>query len=468
MADNQYLQQRRQGWYVVVEVPPSLRSKLGRRIKRSLKTRDINLARARKWKALADIKAQIEAARRGVQGDPLRMEALELRGVLADEIKRSEALADRIDWDDPEAAANYAGSLTDDIVRDQIIERAMDIGRQNGRTAGATFAGIALGTITPLETYVEDWLREGGVKGSLTDRTKVEHRRAVQALAQWLAKENLGAGLEAITRRVAGRFVSEDLLPSGRHVRTIAKTVSTLSSYWKWLRRRGYVSDEGRNPWAEQAPSRLSADIVNGVEERAFTDAEVVHLLASPPNDTLAEFMKVAALSGMRREEIGQLRIADCADGVFIVQRGKTAAARRRVPIHSGLVEIVTRRSRGRPATAYLFDELASQNAERTDPIGKLFTRYRRGLGIQDGDGRRSLVNFHSWRRRFVTQAINAGQLAHIVSLVVGHTEGRKGMTLGRYWYGADDPALRECVEAVKLPAQVPAAAPSGPLQSAA
>jgi hypothetical protein len=35
--------------------------------------------------------------------------------------------------------------------------------------------------------------------------------------------------------------------------------------------------------------------------------------------------------------------------------------------------------------------------------------------------------------------AINAGQPTHIVSLVVRHKEGRKRMTLGRYWSGADD-----------------------------
>ena len=215
---------------------------------------------------------------------------------------------------------------------------------------------------------MEDWLREGGIKGSLTARTKVEHRRAVQALGQWLVKENLGAGLEAITRRVAGRFVSEHLLPSGRHARTIAKTVSTLSSYWKWLRMRGYVSDEGRNPWAEQAPSKSSGASSASEEERDFTDAELLRLLAAPPNETLSDFMRVAALSGMRREEVGQLQIADCADGVFVVHRGKTAAARRRVPIHSELVALVTRRLQGKAAVAYLFHELQSQNSERTDP----------------------------------------------------------------------------------------------------
>jgi integrase len=450
--DTRYLQLRRQTWFVVVEVPPSLRAKLGRRIKRTLRTRDANLARARRWQAVADIQAQFEAARRGVQGDPQRLEALELRRVLVEETRRSDRAGDSIDWDDPEAHSWFEDTRSDSIVRDHIAARATEIERQQGNAAAQTFFGIAVGDITPLETYVEDWLREGGTKGSLTERTKVEHRRAVRDLVGWLAKEHLGAGIEVLTRRVAGRFVSEHLLPSGRHVRTISKTISTLSSYWKWLRRRGYVSDEGRNPWAEQAPSRSSGASFTSEEERDFTDAEVVRLLASSPNETLAEFMRVAALSGMRREEIGQLRVGDCAGGIFIVQRGKTAAARRRVPIHSELAALVGRRLQGKAMDAFLFHELQSRNPERTDPIGKLFTRYRRSLGIQDGTGRRSLVTFHSFRRWFITRAVNAGQPPHIVSLVVGHKEGRKGMTLGRYWQGAEDDALRVCVEAVKLP----------------
>jgi integrase len=101
-----------------------------------------------------------------------------------------------------------------------------------------------------------------------------------------------------------------------------------------------------------------------------------------------------------------------------------------------------------------LFDELRSKNTERTDPIGKAFARYRRELGIQEGARRRSRINFHSFRRWFITAAINANQPPHVVSLVTGHKEGRKGMTLGRYWQGADDAALRAVVEAVKLPWQ--------------
>jgi len=59
-------------------------------------------------------------------------------------------------------------------------------------------------------------------------------------------------------------------------------------------------------------------------------------------------------------------------------------------------------------------------------------------LGVlQDGDSRPSLVNLHSLRRYFITEVVNAGQPPHLVSLVVGHSVGRKGMTLSRYWSGA-------------------------------
>ena len=82
MADNRYLIRQRQTWYVVVEVPPSLRKRLGRRIKQTLGTRDINVARVRRWRALAKIKDMIEDTRKGREGDPLEQEAIDWRDAL--------------------------------------------------------------------------------------------------------------------------------------------------------------------------------------------------------------------------------------------------------------------------------------------------------------------------------------------------------------------------------------------------
>lgn len=452
-ADNSFMVRRRQTWFCVVEVPPALRARLGRRLKRTLGTRDIHVARARRWRVLADLRGQIEEARQTRDGDPLRLEAAELREAMAEAKRQAEAEPSRGGPDD-EAAP-------DALLADYIAERAEAVERQAGSEAARQFADMATGRATPLGHYAERWLTEGGSKGAaLKERTKLERRRAVAKLAAWLERERLAATVEGVTRPVAGRYLSEELLPSGREARTLAKTVQTLRAYFDWLRRRGHVPDDARNPWAEQVPARARV----AEEERAFTDAEVARLLAGPADATLSDFMVVAALTGLRREEIGQVTVADCAGGVFVVRQGKSVAARRRVPIHSDLCGVVARRTAGKAPTAFLFDELRSRNPERTDPIGKLFTRYRRRLGIQDGTGRRSLVNFHSFRRFFITAAINAKQPPHLVSLVAGHEEGRKGMTLGRYWQGADDEALRAVVEAVKLPdhpAEAPAPAPA-------
>jgi integrase len=442
-ADNRWLVRQRQTWFAVVEVPPSLRSKLGRRIKRTLRTRDVAVARARRFKVVADIKAQIEVARKERQPDPLEAEALAWREG-SEAIRRGERVIyppaeDESDWGQEAFHQSLIGDRADALKREGKSEDQI-----------AAFVGLAMGWTTPLDAYVEQWLSEMGAKGDLKERTKLERRRTITLLDNWLKQERLAGTIEAVTRKVAGRFVTEHLMPSGRHRSTIAKRIRTLSNYWTWLRRRGHVPEDGRNPWSEQAPTtRAEAE---GERERAFTDDEMSKLFAEPPNSTLADFMAVAALSGMRREEVGRLTVADCQDGIFIVRGTKSAAALRRVPIHSGLAAIVKRRCQG-DASGYLFDELrAGPMGERTDALGKLFTRFRRSLGIQDGDGRRSRVNFHSFRRWFNTAAINAGQSERLVRYLMGHADDT--MT-GRYWSGAEDAALRAVVEAVRLPAGV-------------
>ena len=107
---------------------------------------------------------------------------------------------------------------------------------------------------------------------------------------------------------------------------------------------------------------------------------------------------------------------------------GKTASAMRRVPIHSALAEVVSRRCDHQPAAQWLFPEApeARGGRQRSAAISKRFGRYRQACGVHDGvDGaRQSLVDFHSWRRWFITTARNAGIDRAVVAAVVGHTVG--------------------------------------------
>ena len=165
----------------------------------------------------------------------------------------------------------------------------------------------------------------------------------------------------------------------------------------------------------------------------------------------------IGALSGMRLAEIVTLRVSQCSGGWFDLRDSKTQAGIRKVPIHSALASLIKRRTRGKAPSDWLFHELAKENKNgKAGAVStKQFTRYRVALGVADNrEGRRrSLVNFHSFRRWFTTQAEQAGQPEALVSVIVGHVEGRKkGFTFGAYSEGPSEKQMRECVEAVKLP----------------
>lgn len=66
VLDKRYLERRRQTWYVVVRVPDSLYPVVRKRkIIKSLKTRDIEEARALRWGAVASIKEYLHQERCG-------------------------------------------------------------------------------------------------------------------------------------------------------------------------------------------------------------------------------------------------------------------------------------------------------------------------------------------------------------------------------------------------------------------
>ncbi|WP_440982387.1 tyrosine-type recombinase/integrase [Shinella sumterensis] len=250
------------------------------------------------------------------------------------------------------------------------------------------------------------------------------------------------------------------------HPQTAKKHIGSVKLYWDFLIARGHVT--GANPWAGQTLPDRSRRVERGDErdERAFTEAEIKTLLYSsyPPRmqekfkQQIHDVMRIAALTGMRVGEIVTLWVEECpiaedGAGYFDIRQGKTAAAARRVPMHSDLLEIVKRRSKGKRPQDWLFDELANER-DPGDVFGKRFRQYRLKLMVDDVQPgkRRSLINFHSFRRWFVTQAERAGVPESTISSVVGHEEGRRSITFGTYSEGPAWQQMRACVDAIKLP----------------
>jgi integrase len=437
---------------VVVRVPPALIPIIGKnKLKEPLRTGSPRDAEVLKWAVIARLKARLRDAKIGRSDDPLVAEALAWRKAKQAE---EQALEEgKISFDD--AAVDWA-----------LDDRAARVRREQGSARADLLTCIATGVATPLGALVDEWLREKEYSG----RAEVAFRHAVRLLGEWCAEADVTPSLEAIDRRVAGRFITDRFISAGKAAATTNKAITGLRSYWRWLAQRGHLP-EG-NPWEKQSVSDKTRERRRKQREpgerdkRPFTNEEAARLLVGITEQPLADFCRVAALTGMRRDEIACLRVKHIRDGIIHVPGTKTTAAVRKVPAHPDLAAIIAERSRGKLPEAFLFHELPEQTSAargRGSPISQRFTRERRALGVDEvpEGARQSRVDLHSWRRWFIRQAIAAleqgatGFTGWTVADVVGHSneDGPLGMTFGRYPGTADLKALRACVEAVKLPA---------------
>ncbi|MCV0380543.1 DUF6538 domain-containing protein [Nitratireductor sp.] len=445
MANSQqYLEWHGQQWRVVVFIPRKLQNTLGRtRFKQALGTSDLKEANERKWAVVTRMKAAIAQARRAASSnDPREAEALLARLHAADEGTQY--------W---------------------LHDRAGKIAATEGREAATAFFNLASGKTTPLDHHTDAFL---SFKAGYRLKSQGDFKRVLRWLGDWLKAEHHTATLEAVTRKTAGQFIEHSLC-AGRSRDKAAAYLGFLREYWKWLQKRGHADD---NPWSgqelpEQSRRDRSAERDGG--KRPYTDEEAAALLYGPVSDLmrpppslyLTDLMHIAALSGMRLEEICQLRVADCKGGTFTIHEGKTDNARRTVPIHPDLTGIISRRTKNNPDDAYLVDglpDIPTSRDSRSDPASKAFSRYRRKMKVDErpNDKAKSNVDFHSFRRWFIRKARdamqepNAGFSAWTIADVVGHDdEGVKNLfklTMSHYPGASSDKAKRALVKAVKLP----------------
>lgn len=436
-ASTRYLEWHGQQWRVRVKVPAKIRHLVGKgKLVYPLHTADLKVANQRKWPHVAQLKARIEAY-------------LKAAGH-ADEYER-QALILRL-------------SRGDDDTAYEIDTIAEQIERRHGTAKARAFAGLATGKITPLDHLAETFVSHQGYR----QKSGEDFRRALGWLREWLRANDHPLAIEQVSRTAVSKFITESLVV-GRSVSKAQAYLGFLRQYWKWLIEKGHLQTED-NPWVGQSlplrpRGRRKAEHDGG--KRPFTDDEVSRLLGGDGGTLINDLMRVAALSGMRLEEICQLLVSDCADSTFNVWAGKTSNARRGVPIHSGLAEIIARRTEGKSGDAFLFDELPPtppSRETRSDPAAKRFTRYRRSVGVDErpNDKAKSNVDFHSFRRWFVRKVRDAriggatGYDEWTLAWVIGHSDNDRirSLDLSQHGYAGQDPvkAKRALVESVILP----------------
>ncbi|MBO6508399.1 MAG: tyrosine-type recombinase/integrase [Roseibium sp.] len=459
-TDRRFLELHGGKWRVTVSVPRDLHNKLGTKLKRPLHTDSLAVANRLKWPVVAALKEGIEKARGHSTGAPHIDEALMMAGLLrsAKTYEEKESIRDGIQI------------MGDTLLGSEVSERLDPVtgepqpvyDAQREKMAGQ-YVRIATGMATPVDLHHGQYLDQLTVK----PRTRANDERAMRYLKEWCETEGIEPILQVFSRKVAVRFM--DALPEtapGLTPVTLNKYLRRLSRYWQWLEIREEVE---LNVW--QGLTLPEPPTPHDEEERPFTDQEVARLLEGQATQHLHDLMRIAALTGARIDVIVGLKVRDCQDGVFIFKPQKKERKERACPIHPSLAYIIKRRTDGREMDEDIFPEWpaprkAGSKRERSFKASNQFTTYRRSVGVDQviPGKRRSLVDFHSFRRWFITKAEQADQPENIIAAVVGHK--RQGMTLGRYSSGPLLEQARRCVEAVLLPSskvEKDSAAPGNP-----
>lgn len=446
--DKAYLTVHDGMWRVSMGVPQELRDQLGSRLVRSTGTKALNEAKLARDLIVPQFKKRIEDAwtARGGRRNSLLAITLETRKLLE---TADDNLADFMiqgAQERYEEILNDGATWVDEHTPDGIIQRRVP--KPEAAKLVSEIRRVAAGD-TPIVYYHQTFVDSLKIK----PRSKLDEPRALSILLEWLEANDIEPFIENINKRNAIRFL--DWLDADTNLSwaSKAKYFGRIKFYWAWLARREYAKE---NPFHElnlDKPETERAD-----DERPYTDQEVQCLLMGTPmeGDRMRDVMMVAALTGARLDAVVDLKVGGLFDGYFTFKAQKKERGSRHVPVHPDLDEIVARRIEGKHAEDDLFPEWPGPPSTSVKPrssyFSKRYTKYTSDLGVRDEEPgrRRSKVNFHSWRRWFITKLERARVREPLIAAIVGHK--RPGMTLGLYSGGPEFLEAQEAIALVKLP----------------
>lgn len=440
--NTQYLHKRRQTWFVRLAVPPDLQAAVGRReLIRTTKTHDLATANRVKHAILAELHRDLNAARLNRELPPESADY-----VIAAAREARAAVAQGITGEDD---AELALEVTIDKHLDLLREKhgtdpvTGDPNITDGHTraiqlAHKLFAGeeVAL-----LSAHSETYLAE--VDKVLRKQTVLDKRKTIGDFRTWLGRD---VEITAVSKKTAGRYLSDVLLKRPVAAKTTISTLSNLSALWTWFEGRGLTE---LNPWARLGSTITVSKRGTRGPRRPWTDDELMTLLKSfDKTDPLFPLSALEIYTGARREEVCLFRKEDIHGNALIVREGKTMAAVRTVPIHPVVLPLVTRLAK-QTKDGFLIPGLLTGGADqkRGHYIGKRFGYHIRSIGILD----KALCG-HTLRNSFIHRCEQAGIPETTAKLLVGHSRKASltyGDTSGGYSPGLNLPELSKAMSKV-------------------
>jgi integrase len=220
---------------------------------------------------------------------------------------------------------------------------------------------------------------------------------------------------------------------------TVNKQLTAVRALLSWCRKNGYVdanvAAELTVPTAKNAgPSRLPY----GVDDMNLIFGSLEQFRKRKPSRFWIPLM--AAFTGARMEELGQLTVSDVRsrDGIDYIDINavdegksiKTGSSAREVPLHPLLIKLGflghVQERKGRGDRSLFPDLKPDKLGKLTGNFSKWWTRHTRGLGIAD---HRKV--FHSFRHGFKDACRAARITEEVHDALTGHAGGGVGRTYG-------------------------------------
>jgi len=408
-----YLVKRKLGFYAVMEIPLQVQPIFGkRRFLQSLETREQSLAERRLHIVTVRWKAAIEKAR-GAH-DPSA-------SVLWEVMEWRKELAETTDED------------TKTALEDAITDKLEAIEAREGPEAAQDAAQIVFSNSVALGDQIDDWMN---TTKHLNAKTRDIQEKAVKAFCDYFKSSH------RIDKATVKAYLLELRTKHDLSDQTIGARLSFLRSFV------GYIDETFGTTLVSLFTSKAlvkstSAKTTKQRAWTAFTPEEVSRLYEAAragrkeQDRTLADLIALAAYTGCRIEELGQLRPEDVTEQSIKIGNAKTAAGIREVPMHPTLWPLAKRLIE-KPVDGFLVRGSAGSYDKRTNALGTRFGRLKTSLGFSDRHV------FHSIRKTVVSQLEQAGVSENVTADIVGHEKPR--ITYGLYSSGT---SLKQKAEAI-------------------
>ena len=242
------------------------------------------------------------------------------------------------------------------------------------------------------------------------------------------------AEIKDITKKNAGDYVTYLRKSKNPAPATIRNIIFDIGSLFTWAEGRGYIN---KNPFQKL---NLPNNNNSTPPRRPWKDEDLLLFLQSDKIDRIVfEATVVAMYSGMRLSEICNIQNKNVENNCFHIEKGKTKASSRVIPVHP-MIQSIIDSLRASSKDEFLIKGINSggYDDKRSWNFQKKLGRLRDKIGMPDG------VVFHSLRNTFATRMENLGIPTNHINQLMGHKHNN--MSLDVY---SDGMEIKHLVESI-------------------